>query len=136
AADADGDRAANAVEYRYGTEPLVKDTDGDGLWDGWEIDWGSDPLLVDTDGDGAYDDWEKLNHTNPRNPLSFPLWFFGTYIDFFWAFVSLCVAVPVIAVAVKVRRRKATGKAAGALAGASGPGDEEPDDGVFDFALK
>ena len=61
--DCDGDGATNAVEARYGLNPLDGfdldlDLDGDGIANRDELRIGTHPGLADTDGDGLNDDSE------------------------------------------------------------------------------
>ena len=52
--DQDGDGISSALEFLYGSNPIVADTDSDGLLDGQEI--GDDPNNpIDRDGDGIVD---------------------------------------------------------------------------------
>ena len=65
AADADGDRLKNLVEYENGTDPNNPDTDYDGISDKDEVDAGTDPADSDSDNDGLPDKWEVDNRLDP-----------------------------------------------------------------------
>jgi hypothetical protein len=51
------DGLSNALEYQYGSSPLLFDTDGDGM---------SDLQLIDSDGDGMGDSYELQYGLNPE----------------------------------------------------------------------
>jgi hypothetical protein len=69
--DIDSDGLTDLQEYKYGTNPTLKDTDGDGMPDGWEVLHGLNPLVndasLDTDGDGYTNLQEYQEGGDPSN---------------------------------------------------------------------
>jgi cell wall-associated NlpC family hydrolase len=69
--DSDNDGLSDALERRYGLDPLRADTDGDNLSDADElIKYGTDGRKADTDGDGLNDAFELAQGLDPRSPDS------------------------------------------------------------------
>jgi cell wall-associated NlpC family hydrolase len=69
--DSDHDGLSDALERRYGLDPLRADTDGDNLTDAQElITYGTDGRKADTDGDGLNDAFELAQGLDPRSPDS------------------------------------------------------------------
>jgi hypothetical protein len=69
--DSDHDGLSDALERRYGLDPLRADTDGDNLTDAQElVTYGTDGRKADTDGDGLNDAFELAQGLDPRSPDS------------------------------------------------------------------
>ena len=69
--DTDHDGLSDALERRYGLDPLRADTDGDGLSDADElVKYHTDARKADTDGDGLNDAFELAQGLDPRSPDS------------------------------------------------------------------
>jgi cell wall-associated NlpC family hydrolase len=69
--DTDHDGLSDALERRYGLDPLRADTDGDNLTDAQEVvTYGTDARKADTDGDGLDDAFELAQGLDPRSPDS------------------------------------------------------------------
>jgi len=69
--DTDRDGLSDALERRYGLDPLRADTDGDNLSDAQEmVTLGTDGRKADTDGDGLNDAFELAQGLDPRSPDS------------------------------------------------------------------
>jgi hypothetical protein len=69
--DTDHDGLSDALERRYGLDPLRADTDGDHLTDAQElVTYGTDGRKADTDGDGLNDAFELAQGLDPRSPDS------------------------------------------------------------------
>ena len=69
--DTDHDGLSDALERRYGLDPLRADTDGDGLSDADELAiYHTDARKADTDGDGLNDAFELAQGLDPRSPDS------------------------------------------------------------------
>jgi cell wall-associated NlpC family hydrolase len=69
--DTDHDGLSDALERRYGLDPLRADTDGDNLTDADElVKFGTDGRKADTDGDGLNDAFELAQGLDPRSPDS------------------------------------------------------------------
>ena len=68
-ADTDHDGLTDAMERRYGLDPLRADTDGDNLSDGQEVaTFHTDARKADTDGDGLNDAFELAQGLDPTSP--------------------------------------------------------------------
>jgi cell wall-associated NlpC family hydrolase len=69
--DTDHDGLSDALERRYGLDPLRADTDGDNLTDAQElVTYHTDGRKADTDGDGLNDAFELAQGLDPRSPDS------------------------------------------------------------------
>ncbi|MFF5287943.1 transglycosylase SLT domain-containing protein [Paractinoplanes globisporus] len=69
--DSDHDGLSDALERRYGLDPLRADTDGDNLTDAQEmVTYGTDARKADTDGDSLNDAFELAQGLDPRSPDS------------------------------------------------------------------
>ncbi|WP_433383058.1 NlpC/P60 family protein [Actinoplanes sp. CA-142083] len=69
--DTDRDGLSDALERRYGMDPLRADTDGDNLTDAQElITYGTDARKADSDGDSLNDAFELAQGLDPRSPDS------------------------------------------------------------------
>ena len=69
--DSDRDGLSDALERRFGLDPLRADTDGDNLNDAQElITYGTDGRKADTDADGLNDAFELAQGLNPLSPDS------------------------------------------------------------------
>ncbi|WP_203821007.1 transglycosylase SLT domain-containing protein [Paractinoplanes ferrugineus] len=69
--DTDNDGLSDALERRYGLDPLRADTDGDNLTDAQElVTHHTDGRKADTDGDGLNDAFELAQGLDPRSPDS------------------------------------------------------------------
>jgi cell wall-associated NlpC family hydrolase len=69
--DSDHDGLSDALERRYGLDPMRADTDGDNLTDAQEmVTYGTDARKADTDGDGLNDAFELAQGLDPRSPDS------------------------------------------------------------------
>jgi cell wall-associated NlpC family hydrolase len=69
--DSDRDGLSDALERRYGMDPLRADTDGDNLTDAQElITYGTDARKADSDGDSLNDAFELAQGLDPRSPDS------------------------------------------------------------------
>jgi len=70
-ADTDHDGLSDALERRYGLDPLRADTDGDGLTDAEEmVKYRTDGRKADTDGDQLNDAFELAQGLDPTSPDS------------------------------------------------------------------
>lgn len=70
-ADTDHDGLSDALERRYGLDPMRADTDGDNLTDAQElVTYGTDGRKADSDGDGLNDAFELAQGLDPRSPDS------------------------------------------------------------------
>ena len=73
--DQDQDGLSDAGEYRYMTDPNLKDSEGDQMEDGWEVTYGLDPLFDDSqenpDGD-AYTNLEEYYAGSDPNAFNAP----------------------------------------------------------------
>ncbi|RZU48493.1 cell wall-associated NlpC family hydrolase [Krasilnikovia cinnamomea] len=68
-ADSDHDGLSDALERRYGLDPLRADTDADNLTDAQElVTYGTDARKADTDGDQLNDAFELAQGLDPRSP--------------------------------------------------------------------
>jgi cell wall-associated NlpC family hydrolase len=69
--DTDNDGLSDALERRYGLDPLRADTDGDNLTDAQEmVTYKTDGRKADTDSDGLNDAFELAQGLDPRSPDS------------------------------------------------------------------
>jgi cell wall-associated NlpC family hydrolase len=69
--DTDRDGLSDALERRFGLDPLRADTDGDNLTDAQEmVTYRTDGRKADTDGDGLNDAFELAQGLDPRSPDS------------------------------------------------------------------
>jgi hypothetical protein len=69
--DSDHDGLSDALERRYGLDPLRADTDGDGLTDADElVKYHTDARKADTDGDQLNDAFELAQGLDPTSPDS------------------------------------------------------------------
>ena len=69
--DSDHDGLSDALERRYGLDPLRADTDGDGLTDADEmVKFHTDARKADTDGDQLNDAFELAQGLDPTQPDS------------------------------------------------------------------
>ncbi|BFU44260.1 NlpC/P60 family protein [Krasilnikovia sp. MM14-A1004] len=67
--DTDHDGLSDALERRYGLDPLRADTDADNLTDAQElVTYGTDGRKADTDGDQLNDAFELAQGLDPRSP--------------------------------------------------------------------
>ncbi|GAB1641069.1 NlpC/P60 family protein [Krasilnikovia sp. MM14-A1259] len=67
--DSDHDGLSDALERRYGLDPMRADTDGDNLTDAQElVTYGTDGRKADTDGDQLNDAFELAQGLDPRSP--------------------------------------------------------------------
>ena len=65
--DMDGDNVSNGIEYKFGTNPEIRDTDRDNLTDGDEIYiYQTNPLNPDSDDDQICDGDEIVLGTDPN----------------------------------------------------------------------
>ena len=71
--DADNDGCADDWQAAHGLTGTESDLDGDALVTRDECNLGTRPDEVDTDGDGWWDGEEVAYHTDPLDPLSYPL---------------------------------------------------------------